>query len=251
MPMPHLLNLLGPQPYLTIEDEGGAGGGGGGGTDDGSRDEAGGGGEGQGNGHEGPVTMEALRALFDERDKRDAGYRKKINDELARLRRGGRSSETDDGADGGNKRDDKPSYLTRDDLDADRRFSRALGRLEAADIDSEELAAIEEETSEMTPAERARYVEAIARGMGLNSSKPQATRDRDGRRRVNAGDGGKPPPPPKPSNHPETFEEYRQIAKSDPKRKAELDADPTFSAVELRERDRQRAQDRYVASRRA
>jgi hypothetical protein len=150
-------------------------------------------------------------------------YRHTTNKELERLRRG-RGEDKSPREDGAGKAEPKDAPVTRDELRAERAYMRDLGKLEALGLDADALQKVEDECEDLSPSERARYVAALARGMGLVSKEPKTQeRDRDGRhRRTQAGKGNEAPPRSKSSDVPRTIAEYRALKKSDQARAREL-----------------------------
>jgi hypothetical protein len=188
-----------------------------------------------------PLTLADLQSVLAERDKRDAQERHRLNKELQALRRGKATDAPS--TEGGEAGDRKPNYVTQDDLAVARRYERALGRLEAAGYDADALADLEDETSEMGPAERARYVEGLLRGLERGASTKTTdnpgTRPEEGRRpRHPAGKGAEPPPAPRGSDVPTTWDDYVALKKKNPERARELLESGQVDLVELNEKRR-------------
>lgn len=233
-----IFSLLRFQPRFAPEGDTGSAGGSGEGSGEPAGSDAGGGAGGEG-GSTAPSLADVLEELRATRKDFDQ-FKHRSNKELERLRRGrGEGGGSDDREEG---KQNQPEHVTRDELRAERQYSRGLGKLEALGLDADALAEVEEVCDDLPPAERARYVEAYALGLerGGKGDKPDnnpEARDRDGRRRQPPrGKGGEPPPNPRGSDVPETWDEYVALKKKDPERAKKLLNSGEVNLVELREK---------------
>lgn len=210
------------------------------------------GGEGA-NGHEpaspAPVTLDAFKALLDERDRANEKRFKRLNDELASHRRGTKAGTA--GEEQGQRQEPptggKSDAAPRDERRVDRELNRLLGELEASGLDAEQLERIETATDSMSLQERAIYTRALREGMRLGGKKPpgeSVTGDREigtGNTKPQGARGRAEAPATRSPGValPGSWEEYADLPKSEAGRvrKAALDklaAEGRFDPVQLR-----------------
>lgn len=194
------------------------------------------------------MFAEVLGAQAKETEKRF----KRINDELASRRHGNRPAkpgdETSEATDPGKPGDS--GAVTREDLRAERTWTRTITALEAEGLDPVDLAAIEERGESLPPSERAAYAAALREGLELGrrigAKSGSATRGREaGTERITTSGprGRAEAPTPRASvSVPESWEEYCLLSQRDPARKAALDKLPLeqFDPMELRRKSLER-----------
>ena len=159
-------------------------------------------------------------------------WKASINNQLARIRKGSAPDADGKGPDGkareGEVREDKTTTpaLTRDDVKA----ALEVGKLQAS-LSAEALAEIEPEIEGLPFVEQARILRIAAKAAAKSEARPERASDhrpeRAETRRATAAASRET------VSRPETLADYVELAAKDPKRKAALDADPTFDPSEL------------------
>ena len=165
-----------------------------------------------------PLTLADVKSLF---ESQFASYRKTNNKEMEKLRRGAKPS-----PDSPAPSDSAPGApLTREAVAEMVADAQRLGKLEASvpqairDVHADRMA-------EMAPATRSAFLEGLAAAHVAASPKAGETPAQPSARAPNSAARTTVP-------FPTTQTEYFLIAKNDPKRRAALDADPSFDVSDL------------------
>ena len=155
-------------------------------------------------------------------------FAKKVNGELAAFRKkiegqasGGTPAQTESAPKGS-----EPKALTA----ADFGMLRELGRLEGSlpkDVQADLQG--DEEFQAMTPNEQVRLLRQLAK----RTASGETPGDRGADPKPKSSPRATPAAGTTPPSRPKTLAEYAELAKSDPKRKAALDADDSFDPTEL------------------
>lgn len=155
-------------------------------------------------------------------------WQKKINGEMADRRRGGKSPDE--------ANDDQPekksaaaatrAALTDEDLDAATEIGELRAKLPKALL--EEMA---DELKDMSHRQRRDALKMLVRGQGSRGETPNKSRDQESVSTRTP--RGTPPPVSDPVPRPRSLQEYAQLAKTDPKAYARLNADESFDPSDL------------------